>query len=386
MPSNVNAIVINGYVGKELTLEYLNKMLIEKGINVMYLRLDENDDIIDILINDKKVEYYTYKKDEVIFDEFDIVSDVYELNKCDVLITKSSRYNIYLKIILYVISKYNFKLIESLRNNNFLTNQIPVITAMQSKDVMDVIYRACNTLKITPFISEHFHYSYIKYDIGINMDYAYLSFALALNTAEICANILQNNGMITCYYPRVKMYGLLFNKFILPASLKFKFQLDSFYYKKVIEKYNMRFYCNTAKTASSTLEIIDWFSKASNSKNIKICIFHISPNLELIDIVNNLCSVKYNSVYIIDYNEIGCSYKHLLYMNTYNIVPEIKSEWTETIYDAFAKKISRNITIDNPTSIIDWVIKYAGLHDNIQFDILCVGSKKMINDIVSKIN
>jgi hypothetical protein len=51
MSSVLNAIVINGYVGKELTLEYLNKMLIERSINVMYLKLNENEEILQIFLN-----------------------------------------------------------------------------------------------------------------------------------------------------------------------------------------------------------------------------------------------------------------------------------------------------------------------------------------------
>jgi hypothetical protein len=386
MSNVVNAIVINGYVGKELTLEYLNKILINKGINVMYMKLNESGEIIDMLVNNQRVEYYTYKDDEIIFDEFDIVSGMYEKYKCDILITKSSKYNLYLNIILYGITKVDNCTLEKLTYNSFLTKSIPIVTATQTKEIMNEIHRICNKLKIIPFISEHFHYSFIKYNTGINMDYSYLSFVLSLHISEIFTNSIKNNGTLTCSYPRVKMYGLLFYKNILPIPLDVKIQIDNLYYGKIIEKYNSRFYCNVVKTASSSAEITEWFAKSSQNKNVKICIFHMSPSLELIDIINNLCSVKYNSVYIVDYKEIGYSYNNLVYMNKYNMVPKLDTEWTETIYDTFSKKIHRNITIDNTTSIMSWIFKYTGLHPKIQFDILCVGSKKMIDDIISNIN
>ena len=382
----MNAIVVNGHVGKELTLEYLNKMLIQRSINVMYLKLNESGEINDILINDKRVEHYIYKEDEIIFDEFDMVSNMYEKYKCDVLIVKSSKYNLYYNIILYVISRCDKYTLPNLRNDSFLTKPISVITAMQPKEIMNEIWLICNNLGIVPFISEHFHLSYIKYDTGLNMDYSYLGFALALNISHLFENIIKNNGKIINSYKRVKMYNSLFYKPILPLPLEVKTKIDNNYYMKTIEKYNVRFYCNSIKTESSTIDIINWFNKSSSNKNIKICMFHISPSFDLIEIVNNLCTVKYSSVYIIDYKEEGFSYKDLGYIKTYNIIPDDISNWTETIYEAFAKKVNRNITIDNSLSIVDWIFKYAGLHNNLQFDVLCVGSKKMIDDIISKIN
>jgi len=286
---------------------------------------------------------------------------------------------------LYIITKCTNHMLEKLTENSFLSKRAAIITSNQSKEIISKIYGICNKLKIVPFISEHFHYSYIKYNTGINMDYSYLSFTLALNSSEIFS-LMKIDKSANHSFPKVKIYDAIFYKVALPTQLQVKITLDNKYYTKIIEKYNVRFFCNSVKTASAASEISEWFSRNSKPKNVKICIFHMSPSLELIDIVNNLCTNKYNSVYIIDYDEIGFNYRSLVYLHKYNTIPESNSNWTETVYESFSRKVNRNITIDNPTSVIDWIFKYSGLHEDTQFDVLCTGSKKMIDDIISKIN
>ena len=383
MTDVINAVIINGYVGKELTLSFLNKMLILKGFKVLYLRFDKDGFVKDVFINNELIKHTTLKSDEIIFDEIDIVCDLYREHKCDVLITRSSAYNTCFNPIIYGVSRYNTEKILGIQNNSFLSKNIPTVCAMQVSEVMSIIHTICETVKSPLFISEHHHYSYIKHNTGLNIDYSYLSFVLALNISEIVDDIL--NGREGTFN-KVKMYGYPMLKYTLPKIIPKNIEVTAPYYIHTQTKYNVDFLFDVGKTCNAMNDVLSLYNKDVDKDVIKICIFGPSMNNELLDIVETICHTKFETVYIADYDEMGYSYEDLTYLKKNGTMPTSLTQWSETMYKAFANIMHQNIIVDNTKSIVDWNMKYAGLHDDKKFRVLCIGNKRMIDDIKIELN
>jgi hypothetical protein len=384
MSSQIASIIVNGYVGKELTLSFLNRMLIMRGYNVLYLKLSKADDILDILVNNESINYSMIKNGKIIFDEIEIINDIFKDYNCDILITRSSRYNNQLNPIIYGITKYNMDEIDRLNDNAFLSNMIPIVSATQSKEIMQKIYTACDKVKTTIVISEHYHYSYIKYDTGLDINYSYQSFILALNISELVSYILVGDiGNIP--FKKVKLYGYNLFKLIWGRDIPKNIILDNPYYVSSFKKDNITFYCDVMKTASVASDVIEWVSRKIMPTDINICIFNSEPSKELIKIVEIIKGIKFETIYIADYEDMGYSYEDLVFSNEHDSKPVIINDWSETMYRSFATKPYQSIVVDNFYSIFDWVMKYTSLHNDKNFNVLCFGSKKLIDNIVLKI-
>lgn len=383
MSNPIHSVIVNGYVGKELTLYFLNKILIAKGFKVLYLRLDNSGYVQDIRVNDELIKHTLLKEDEIIFDEIDLVCDVYKEYKCDILLTKSSRYNICFDPIVYGIAKYNREKILGLQSDNFLCKNIPTVSAMQVSEVMSIIHTICESVKSPLIISEHYHYSFIKYNTGLPMDYSYLSFILAVNLSEIVDNILNDKVL---NFNKVKMYGYSMLKYRLHKTLPSNITVNEPYYINIMTKDNIEFYCDVGKTAYVIEDIMAWYNKDLNRDTEKICIFGASVSNELIDIIDVICKTNFETVYIADYSEVGYSYEDLIYMRKSNTISTGLTDWTETIYKAFTDNVHQNIVIDNLASIMNWVMKYSGLHSDRKFRVLCVGNKRMLDGIKIELN
>jgi len=384
MSEAIHSVIVNGYVGKELTLCFLNKMLIAKGFKVLYLRLDNSGYIKDVYVNDELIKHTLLKEDEVIFDEIDLVCDVYKKYKCDILLTKSSKYNTYFNPVVYGIAKYNREKILELQNNKFLCKKVPTVSAMQVNDVMSIIHTICDVIKAPLFISEHYHYSFIKYNTGLPIDYSYLSFILAVNLSEIVDNILTNKQHYLLSYNKVKLYGLSLLKYKLPKTLPSNIAINEPYYTHIQSKGNVDFYCDIGKTANVIDDIMAWYSKDLNKEITKICIFGASVSDELIDIIDVICKIKFETIYIANYDEIGYSYENLTQMQKTSSIE--LTDWTETIFKAFSNIVYQNIVIDKLASIIDWNMKYTALHCDRKFRVLCIGNKRMMDEIKLELN
>lgn len=376
MNDTLDSVIINGYVGKELTLSFLNKMLISKGYNVLYLKISKSGDTQNIYVNDELIE----TEGNFILD---IVRDVYKKYKCNIIITKSSKYNSQLNPLTYGITKYNTSDINTLTDNKFLTAMVPTISVVQSNEIMKKIYDVCNAAKAPLVVSEHHHFSYIKYDTGLNIDYSYQSFVLALNISKLLTYILSGD-IKDIPYNKVTLYGYSLFKLLHGKDTPSKIVLDNPYYINKFTKENITFYCDALKTSFIADDVINWFSKNISQNDINLCIFNTEPSTELIKIVDSVSRVKFETIYIVDYEEIGYSYDNLVYFDKYGTLPTVFNDWSETIYKSFAKKPYQGIVVDNVLSILDWVSKYSGLHNDKKFNVLCIGSKKLIDNIVLK--
>lgn len=384
MTTILNSIIISGYVGKELTLNFLNKMLILKGYNVLYLQLDINDNINNIYVNDKIIDYTLIKNNEVIFDEMDLVYDIYKEYNCNILITRSSRYNSSLTPLVYGITKYNNIEITKITNNNFLSQPIPIVSVIQSREIMEHIFNICKKVSSSLIISEHHHFSYIKYKTGLDINYSYQSFLLALNISELINFILKDDAD-NIPFIKAKLYENNLFKLSLPKNIPMDIQIDTPYYISTMSKYNINFYCDALKTSFVADDVISWFSKKISKEDINLCIFNSAPSIELNKIVDSISKIKFETIYIVDYEEIGYSYNDLVYLDKYGTIPTTFNDWAETMYEAFSSKICQGIVMDNISSIFDWIVKYSGLHYDKKFNVLCVGSKKLINSLKSKL-
>ena len=384
MTDTLDSIIINGYVGKELTLSFLNKMLISKGYNVLYLKISKSGCIQNIYVNDELINYSMVIDGEFIFDELDIVRDIYKKYRCNIILTKSSRYNSELNPLIYGITKYNTLEINTLTDNKFLSHMVPTMSVIQGSEIMKKIINACGVAKAPLVVSEHHHFSYIKYDTGLDIDYSYQSFVLALNISKLL-NYIFIGDISNIPYNKATLYGYSVLKLVLGKDIPSKIILNNPYYINKFKKDNITFYCDTLKTSFVADDVIKWFCKNISQNDINLCIFNTEPSTELIKIVDSMSRVKFETIYIADYSEIGYSYDNLVYFDKYGTLPTVFNDWSETIYKSFACKPHQGIVVDNISSILDWISKYSGIHSDKKFNVLCIGSKKLIDSIVLKI-
>lgn len=397
------AIILNGTYGKDLTLKYLNYFLIEAGLKVMYVKLSSSDIIENIYIDTQKVT--ANKNSKVITSDDDVllIEELYIKHKCDVIISKSGKLNQYYSILVSGFTKLDPLYVHDFDSDTLIRKGIPLVTSVQTSEIMEKIYNTCNRLGVPAFVSEHYHLSYLKINTGLGLDYSYKSYALALRLVFIFLNIYNKGDpkvIDFTNYNRIKINGYKFYDYtlprteILPSITNLNFGK---YYGKELIKDNVKYYVNLSNNVLSSLSIAKWFDQPIEAKTVNFCIYYKMPSNNLIPSLLPLCGIDFETMYIIDYTEFGNSFENLekIFFDNF-MIESYDSDWAETTYNCVSSIISNekyksvrknygklctfNLVVDKMKYIIQWIDKYSSVNKDINLRVLVTGDKKMINE------
>lgn len=395
------AIAICGAYGKNLTLIYLNYLLIKAGYKVLLLNLTLDQNIKSIYVNNINIEFE--KKNDL-----EVVEDIYNRYDCDVVLVKSSRFNSHFSVIIAGIIRIDRLHPVNALEDGFIKRNFPVVITTQTEEVAKEIYGICLTRQAPAFVSEHYHTLYKKHNIGLDISYSYQCYCLALTMSEIFKEMHPKKGVLQLInlvnLKRVKPNGCYFYSYPLPSALPIVNIEFNNYYGSIIKKGNTTFYLDACNNAIASNYVSKWFEMECHSKDvIKLGVFYKEPSNDLIHTMLPISSINYETFYIVDYDTYGNTYDNLRQIFFDDIiiigenVPWVQTNYecisgllNETAYESIRLKYNSkashfNIVVDKLESIQSWISKYTEAHSEADFRILITGSKKIVDDMLSYI-
>ncbi len=415
-------------------------------LNTLTFALDENEELKYIRINqNKNINLFSYnvpKRMDANYEQ-NVTNLIYEISvqyNVNVILLKSSFLNKFFNISLCVLgaielheSQDFFVTICENIGANFLRKNVPVITNTLING--EILFRLNDELlKINSFIiaiSSH-HLKYINYDTKNNSKYSYINLSIALSTCEVFNKIYSSKFKASDYklidFNDIKMrQGVYISP--LPNISEICFDKPYNYITKIK---NCHFYVDQSGTYKSNNFLVNWFhshTKKLKRKNIvNICILDSNPKIDLIKSMLPITTLDLDQLYVLDYqNKKSRTYDELmfcfdnihgdflnsrydcpLYKTIYDILIAIYH--TEDLKDIRKKsmlsllenykinevikdKLSNiilpdnvpNIIIDDLKSILGWINKNSN-NNNLEYHILCTGSKEIVTDIMNLID
>lgn len=409
----MNAIVVNGSVGKTSTLKYVEHILHKNcKINIMTLTFNEKYIITEVKVNDAKVEFNNLDENVKIITIEDL-RRIYLEHKVDVILSISNPLDKFFNKIVCGITTIDY--LGNLREagDDFLQDNIPVITAVQSGIILAGLNKACSFKKIPLLLSEHFHLKYIDFDIGLKKKYNYPNAALGIALADVYMKFYKDGKLLditkykTTNFNNCKILSYQFHP-VLPILKDISFKK---YYGDIITRKNVNLYLDTGCSFRGSCDTINWFeSESQKSQNtvVKMCIFYPESNMDLIKIMLPISTVNFETLYIVDYNDVGPTYEDVLKIfqdKEYEFSNDMY--WVESIFKCITdimnnsyytdmRKFSMDfqgpilpkidILVDRLCYVLNWINKYSKTVPEKEFHILCCGSKRLIDDVSSKID
>ena len=396
------AISICGAYGKDLTIIYLNYFLVKAGYKVLLLNLTPEENIHSIYVNGISISFENKY-------EFQTIENIYDKYECDVVLTRSSRFDPHLSVIIAGIVRVDRLHPINIYQEGFMKRNFPLVITTQTEEVAGELYNVALFKQSVAFVSEHYHLSYIKHDIGPSIGYAYQNYALALTISEMFKEMHPSKGVLNLVkvekLKRVKPNGHYFFSYPLPKELPILKDV-SFgpYYGNIVKKNNITFYLDATNNATAANYVVKWFElDCLNKEVVKLCIFYKEPSNDLVHTMVPLSTVNYETFYIVDYDTYGNTYKNLkqIFFEDVIVIGD-NVPWIETSYECISgiindsayepirrkynPKVSQfNIIVDNLSSIHSWIDKYTTSHNETDFRILIAGSKRIIDDTLSLI-
>ena len=397
------AISICGAYGKDLTLIYINHFLIKAGYKVLLVNITKEENIKSIYINNVSIDFE--KKDK-----FEVLEDLYNQYECDVVLIKSSSLDAFLSVIIAGIIRVDNLHPIHVPQEGFLKRNFPLVITTQKESVASELYNTALYSQSPAFVVEHYHISYIKHNIGLDIGYAYQNYTLALTISNIFKEMKPGKGLLqlvkTEGLKRVKPNGSYFFSYPLPTTLPIINNLDfGNYYGKIIKKKNSTFYLDAANNGTAANYITKWFELDCQGKDvIKLCIYYKEPSNDLVHAMLPISTVNYETFYIVDYDTHGNTYDNLRQIFFDDIivigdnVPWIETSYYcisaimhETAYESIRRKYNPkaghfNVVVDKLPCIQGWISKYSEAHTEADFRVLITGSKRVVDDMSSYLN
>jgi folylpolyglutamate synthase/dihydropteroate synthase len=443
-------IIINGNKGKTSTIKYFSYITGNfYKYNVLTYNVIDNV-ITDILINDKiSVNIEEHKKDvsyknlinEHSIQENEEKETLTELAlllyliiryKIDFIITKPNAYTKFFNHIcsgLTTVENYETQdvnyLINLLLSNDFITNNIPLISCAHVKDLTNIIINLCDKYK-SPFILTNFyHLKYIEYDTKLNTRYSYVNIAIALTILDFIQKFYnpQLRSIESVKWTKYKISTYNYHKVLvgnIPINLpSLKNMIFDNSYSKIIKKNNITFYIDSGGSYKSNNLITEWFKNSTKNDihSINLCVFSCKENDDLIRTILPLTTINFESLYLIDYKYKGKTMENILSLFDkfeYRYWYE-ETNWTETLYNIFNYIYSEekyeyfrkesilplneymgfeeirfdnnehmlktilppnpNLIIDDLNSVSDWILNISNTNSKIKYNVLITGDK-----------
>lgn len=350
-------IIINGSIGKSLTLKYLNHILTNKyNLKTLYLEID-NKGVVQKSIAFKKTEFKEIQIDNVsleLDDQCNLINSLVKEYEADVILTKSSPMNLFFNVIVNGLSiiDYNFEHnldINKINDDNFLLRtQIPLVVCPQTKFIMTKLLQMTNFNQIPVFIASFFHLKYIEFNTEIKCKYSYICVGLALILSQIFIRSFMDLKLKEKVpfelqkYKKIEGYGSQIYFCPYPSSLpSFKtMKIDPYYCR--IETFrdlpNVKILTDTACTFKSLNLILDTFTKEFDTQNhINICIYDPNINHDVMKSILPLSVIDFEMIFILETQLEGLTFSSLKEM--FDKPREVCSfefgSWNESVYNSF---------------------------------------------------
>lgn len=405
----IPTIIISGTLGKTTTSKYL-EYIFQKVLNykVLQFELNESNLLKNVMINSEEIDISTYRNEYILTGvsfrnlsslETGLLIYIAKQNGVNLIISRFEMENLDVKLsIITTLDK------ERRPDFIYIKEKVPVITCGQSDINMNKIKKLCQGK--CPLVKSGFRYlkDELKLNTGINSRYGYINLSLALTAANFYIN----------GYKEITFKNNIFRGKYLTPYPDFK-DLD---FPKCCKKYkigNVNFYIDKAGSYKSTNLLVHNLYFLNQPM---FCIFDCEIYSDLMGILLPLSNLNIDQFYIVDYERKGISFNNIKDNYENKIVKdEIITDWTQTIYEcinyiynnssfkdirrtSFYKsdeffldyEIDKRIMGDilPPTPIINidkiifikkWIEKLSQNELDNQFNILCTGSSKLINDI-----